>query len=123
MNAAKRGSVTDASSSTAARNTGSGNGLRSPGEVAVLIIGAMVARPPAPPTLLQSGRTECRDRRVVAAAQRRATDPAPWGHPPSTLRGARSAQPQLVAGSTLLLCRVAPPPGWRRLPCPARGSF
>ena len=28
-----------------------------------------------------------------------------------------------AAGATLLLCRVAPPPGWRRLPCRARGSF
>ena len=30
---------------------------------------AMVARPPVPPPLLQSGRTECGDRRVVAPAQ------------------------------------------------------
>jgi transposase len=35
---------------------------------------AMVARPPAPPSLLQFGRTQYDDRRVVAAAQRRTPD-------------------------------------------------
>jgi transposase len=49
---------------------------------------AMVARPPAPPSLLQFGRTQYDDRRVVAAAQRRTPDPAARCHPPGAVRRA-----------------------------------
>src|SRR5580704_12060974 len=79
----------------------------------------MVARPTAPPSLLQFGRTQYRDRRVVAAAQRRTPDPAARRHPPGAVRRARPAQPQLVAGAALLLCRMARSPGRCRLPQPA----
>jgi transposase len=49
---------------------------------------AMAARAPAPPSLLQSGRTQCGDRRVVAAAQRRTPDPAPRCNSPEAIRRA-----------------------------------
>src|SRR6266853_6121426 len=91
-------------------------------EVAVLIIERwLLGR--LPPSLLQFGRTQYRDRRVVAAAQRRTPDPPPRCHPPGAVRRARPAQPQLVAGAALLLCRMARSPGRRRLPCRARGPF
>ena len=58
---------------------------------------ALAARPAAPSTLLQPGRTQRGDRRAAAPAQRGAADPAARRDPPAAARRTRSAAPQGLA--------------------------
>ena len=72
---------------------------------------ALAFGPLTPSPLLQPGRTQRGNRRVSASAQRRASDPSAWRHPPGATRGTRPAASQGLAKRALCLCRMAAAPG------------